>query len=497
LIEARPSAGNRSLYPLVVGGEPIEADESFAAVDPSTGREWTRVAQATTAEVDAAVTAARRASSSWRHSGHAIRQRLLLDIADDIEARAAEWDVLLPTENGRPRREVANGDVAGAAGIFRYFAGLVRDQRGSTISTEDGHSHVYTLLEALGVVAALIPWNSPLITTAQKLAPALAAGNTMVLKPSEYASPSVIEFTLGLGAILPPGVVNVVTGDGPEVGAALTAHPEIAKISFTGGTATAKLILARAAPQLTPALMELGGKSSFIICDDADLDAAVQDALLGSFLANGEVCFASSRLLVHRRVYDEFVGRFVEGAARIRVGDALDLNTQLGPMITAAHRDRVLGHVDRGVDHGAKVLLGGKRLSLPDPLANGHFVPATILEDPDGVTPPARDEIFGPVALVERWSDEADVVARANATEYGLAAGLWTTNLARAHRLARQLEAGIIWVNKWFDTPPGAPIGGIKSSGFGRELSAETLREYSSTKTVNIGLSSERPELWG
>ena len=487
----------RRPYPLVIGGEEVSTGESFAAIDPSTGTEWAQVAHAGEGEVDAAVTAAARAFESWRTTGPALRQQLLLRCADVIEGAAERWEQLLPTENGRPRREVAIADITASTAIFRYFAGIVRDNGGVTVPTEDDTSHVFTVREPLGVIAAIIPWNSPLITSAQKLAPALAAGNTVVMKPSEFASPSVVELATLLGDILPPGAVNVVTGYGADVGAALVAHPRVAKISFTGGGAAARRIMAAAAERLTPSLMELGGKSPMVVCADADLEAAVQDALLGIFLANGEVCFASSRLLVHEDVYDAFLDRFVVSASAVRVGHALDPETQLGPLVTAAHRDRVLEHIERARAEGVELRLGGERLELPGDLARGNFVAPTIFADPESRAAITREEVFGPVAVVERWRDEDDAIARANATEYGLGAGVWTTDLARAHRIAKRLEAGVVWVNKWFDTPPGSPMGGVKASGFGRELCAETLHEYSAPKTVNIGLSRERPAFWG
>jgi aldehyde dehydrogenase (NAD+) len=487
----------RRPYPLVIGGEEVSTGESFAAIDPSTGTEWARLAQAGEAEVGAAVDAASHAFETWRATGPALRQQLLLRCADAIEDSAEKWEQLLPTENGRPRREVAIADITAATAIFRYFAGIVRDARGITIPTDDKASHVFTTREPLGVIAAIIPWNSPLITSAQKIAPALAAGNTLVLKPSEFASPSVVEVATMLGDILPPGVVNVVTGFGADVGAALVSHPGIAKISFTGGGAAARRIMTAAAETLTPSLMELGGKSPMVVCADAELETAVQDALLGIFLANGEVCFASSRLLVHEDVYEAFLARFAEVAEAIVVGHALDPETQVGPLVTAAHRDRVVAHIEKAKAEGVELRLGGERLDLPGELGRGNFVAPTIFADPESRGTITREEVFGPVAVVERWRDEDDAIARANATEYGLGAGVWTTDLARAHRLARRLDAGVVWVNKWFDTPPGSPMGGVKASGFGRELCAETLHEYSAPKTVNIGLSRERPAFWG
>ncbi len=487
----------RRPYPLVIDGEEISTGESFAAIDPSTGTEWARLAQAGAEDVAAAVGAAARAFESWCRTGPALRQQLLLRCADAIEENAEKWERLLPTENGRPRREVAIADITAATAIFRYFAGIVRGAGGITIPTEDHDSHVFTTREPLGVIAAIIPWNSPLITSAQKIAPALAAGNTLVLKPSEFASPSVVELATLLGDILPPGVVNVVTGFGPDVGAALVSHPGVAKISFTGGGAAAQRIMAAAAKTLTPSLMELGGKSPMLVCADADLETAVQDALLGIFLANGEVCFASSRLLVQEDVYDAFLARFVEAAGAIVVGHALDPATQVGPLVTAAHRDRVVAHIEKAKAEGVELRLGGEHLALPGDLARGNFVAPTIFADPESRGAITREEVFGPVAVVERWRDEDDAIARANATEYGLGAGVWTTDLARAHRIARRLDAGVVWVNKWFDTPPGSPMGGVKASGFGRELCAETLHEYSSPKTINIGLSRVRPAFWG
>jgi aldehyde dehydrogenase len=483
-------------YPLIINGSGILTSGDFPSIEPSTGRAWARVAEASPADVDAAVSAARGALPLWRDTGPARRQEALLLIADLIEERADTWERLLPTENGRPIREVRDGDVPSAAGIFRFFAGLSRSQWGLTIPTEDTHSHVYTIREPLGVIAAVIPWNSPLITSAQKVAPALAAGNTVVLKPSEFASPSVVEFGLAVQELLPPGVVNVITGFGSEVGSRLVSHPDVAKVSFTGGTATARKILAAAGEQLTPALMELGGKSAMIVCDDANLDAAIEDALLGIFFANGEVCFAAARMLVHAAIYEEFVDRFAAAASRVRVGDALDPVTQLGPLITAAHRERVLADVAGARDEDARIVVGGGVRTLGGELEGGFYVEPTVIEDPEGKTKIAAKEVFGPVAVVERWTQETDALARANATEYGLAAGVWTSSLSRAHRFARALEAGIVWVNKWFDTPAGAPMGGVKASGFGRELSAETLHEYSAPKTVNVGLSAERPSLW-
>lgn len=479
-----------------VGGRAVPTGPLFDAVEPATGRVWARVAQCDADVVADAVTAATTAFDGWRHSGLGERQGALWAVADRLVATAGDWPSLLATENGRAIREAALIDVPMAAEIFRYFSGLVRDLHGVTVQGVPSTSHVYTVRQPLGVVAALIPWNSPLISVAHKLAPALAAGNTVVIKPSELASVSTVRFVELIADLFPPGVVNVVTGDGRETGDALVTDPRVAKISFTGGTASARTIMTRAGGHLTPAVMELGGKGSLIACADAHIDTLVEDVLTGIFAANGEVCFASSRLLAHDDIHDEVVERLAGRADAIRVGDPLDGDTQLGPLITVAHRDRVATSVERAVSEGAAVLAGATVPDLGDEFDGGAFYRPTVLVDASGASCGARDELFGPVLTVERWHDEDDVVARANAVEYGLANGIWTSDLARAHRLAGRLDSGMVWVNTWFATPLGQPQGGTKASGFGREGAAETLAEYQATKVVNISLDNTRPPMW-
>ncbi|HVW45977.1 MAG TPA: aldehyde dehydrogenase family protein [Solirubrobacterales bacterium] len=483
-------------YGLFVGGEEVPGAAEFAALDPSTGEPWATVAEASSDQVGAAVAAAGKAFTGWRRSTLEERQRVLLAMADAIEAapRLAE---LLATENGRPIREAVAADIPIAAGVLRYYAGLVRGLHGETLPPEDPGMRVATVREPLGVIAALIPWNSPVISAALKVAPAIATGNTVVLKPSELAAPSVVEFARLTDPLLPAGVVNVVAGLGPEAGAALVAHPDIAKITFTGGTATARHIARAAAENLTPAIFELGGKSAFVICADADLDAAVQDALGGILAQNGEVCIAASRLFVHADVREEFLARMAAAIGSVRIGDAVSHRTQVGPLVSAPHRERVLGYVERARAEGATVLTGGEARSMDGDLAGGYFVDPALIDDPRGASTAAREEIFGPVVVAQSWTDEDDVVARANDSRYGLAAGLWTTDLARAHRLADRLEAGCVWVNTWFQQPFGQPLGGIKQSGYGRELCAETLLEYSAPKAISMRIDTARPQMWG
>jgi acyl-CoA reductase-like NAD-dependent aldehyde dehydrogenase len=493
---SRSAYSARGEYPLFIAGAPQSTSEMFEAIDPSVGRSWAAVAQARSEDVDNAVKAAREALAGWRRTGPSQRQALLHQIADRIEGDP-DWPVLLATENGRPIREAELADVPTAVAIFRYYAGLARSLHGDYVTTDDPELRVFTVREPVGVVAALIPWNSPLISTALKVAPALATGNTVVMKPSEFAAPSVVEFGLRTADLLPAGVVNIITGYGPQAGADLVGHPGVDKISFTGGVPTARSIMRSAAENVTPSLLELGGKSAFVICPDADLDLAVADALKGILFQNGEVCFAASRLFLHDAIRGEFLDRFVATLTRVHIGDATNHATQMGPLVSAPHRDRVLGYIERAEEGGATVIAGGGAHVPAPELAGGFYVDPTVIDDPAGDSVASHEEIFGPVVAVQRWQDEADVIARANASELGLAAGVWTNDISRAHRFASALEAGTVWVNTWFDVAPGQPLGGIKASGFGREMTAETLLEYTAPKAVAMRLSADRPELFG
>ncbi|WP_283138124.1 aldehyde dehydrogenase family protein [Rhizohabitans arisaemae] len=481
--------------PLLVGGEEVPADRSFPAVDPSTGRVWAQVAEGTAGDVDRAVAAAQRAFQTWRQTSLDTRQALLWAVAERLTQDAARWPALLATENGRAVREAGFIDVPTAAEIFRFFSGVVRDLHGRTVPCGPG-AHVFTEPRPVGVVAAIVPWNSPLISVAHKLAPALAAGNTVVVKPSELASVSTVEFVRLVQDLFPPGVVNVVTGFGHDVGRALVSHPGVAKVSFTGGTETGRRILGDVADRLIPTVMELGGKGSMVVCPDADLSTVTEDVLTGIFAANGEVCFASSRLMVHRDRYDELLERVAARADAIVVGDALDPATQLGPLITAGHRDVVAKRVQAALSEGAELRAGGRTPEMSEELAGGSYYRPTVLASPDGLTCASREEFFGPVLTVEAWTSEDEVVDRVNRVAYGLANGVWSADLGQAHRLADRLDSGMVWVNTWFATPLGQPQGGVKASGFGREGATATLLEYTATKVVHTSFDTTRPPMW-
>ncbi|GII66912.1 betaine-aldehyde dehydrogenase [Sphaerisporangium krabiense] len=481
--------------PLLIGGREVRAGQTFPAVEPSTGRIWAQVAAGTAGDVDRAVAAAQSAFETWRESSLDTRQALLWAVAERLTRDAGRWPALLATENGRAVREAGLIDVPTAAEIFRFFSGVVRDLHGRTIPCGPG-AHVSTTQRPVGVVAAIVPWNSPLISVAHKLAPALAAGNTIVVKPSELASVSTVEFVRLVQDLFPPGVVNVVTGFGHDAGRALVSHPGVAKVSFTGGTETGRRILGDVSNRLVPALMELGGKGAMVVCPDADLDTVTEDVLTGIFAANGEVCFASSRLMVHRDRYDELLERVSARAEAIVVGDALDPATQLGPLVTARHRDLVAARVQAALSEGAELRAGGRVPEMPGELAGGSYYRPTVLASPDGATSASCEEFFGPVLTVEAWTSEDEVVERVNRVAFGLANGVWSADLAQAYRLADRLDSGMVWVNTWFATPLGQPQGGVKASGFGREGAAATLLEYTATKVVHASLDTTRPPMW-
>ncbi len=475
-----------------IAGETVQpsSGEYFDSLNPATGEVLYQAARGNAEDVARAVHAARRAfeDTRWRGLSQTRRGRLLRALGDVIAEHADELAHIETYDNGKLLREM-RGQMAALPEYLYYYAGLADKIQGDVIPASDRRLLNYTLREPLGVVGAITPWNSPLTLTTSKLAPALCAGNTIVIKPSEYTSASVLRLAeLAIEAGLPPGVVNVVTGFGAEAGQALVDHPDLAKISFTGSTQTGARIASAAASRFIGSTLELGGKSPNIVFADADLHNASMGVVAGIFAAAGQTCIAGSRVFVQKGVYDELLERVTARARSIRIGDPLADATELGPLAFAAQRDKVAGYVDLGREEGATVLVGGR---ATDAGLGGYFYEPTVLTDVTNDMRVVREEIFGPVAAVMPFDDEDDVVRLANDTDFGLAAGVWTSNLARAHRMAARLDAGTVWVNTYRAMSPMSPRQGFKNSGAGVEHGTETIRDYTRLKSVWINTDED------
>lgn len=474
-------------YGLFVDNRQVDPDEDdhLDVVDPATGEVWARVPNASASAVDAAVRSARRAfeDGDWPAFRAADRARFLIRFGEAIAGHADELALLQVRENGKLIREMA-GQAKLMPEYFNYYAGLAQMPSGTTNPLHVTDMVNYTVREPLGVVAAITPWNSPLLLLAWKLGPALAAGNTVVAKPSEVTPVSVIRLAeLAAEAGLPPGVFNVVTGLGSPSGVALTGHPEVDKIAFTGSTATGQAIAEQAGRTLKRVSLELGGKSPNIVFADADLPSAVNGLVAGIFGASGQTCMAGSRILVQESVYDEVTRRFTERAETIRVGDPRDPASEMGTIACRSQFEKVREYIDIAVREGARLVAGGEPAAV-DGLPDGLFMRPTVFADVRNDMRIAREEVFGPVAVLIPFADEEDAVRIANDTPFGLAAGVWTGEVRRAHRVAGRLRAGTVWINNYRKTSYATPFGGFKQSGLGRENGADALREYTEEKSV-------------
>lgn len=477
-------------YDLYINGRnvPPVSGEYFPSMNPYTGEQWARIAFAGPSDVDQAVTAAHDKFQEWSQWTASARGRVLMKLADLIEEGAEHLGEIEVRDNGKLLSEMA-GQTRYMAEWYRYYGGLADKVEGSVIPTDKANTFTYTRHEPLGVIAMITPWNSPLLLLAWKLPAALAAGNTVVIKPSEFTSASTLEFVqLFERAGFPEGVVNVVTGDGPTVGAPLVEHPQVAKVAFTGSDVAGRRIYEAAAGEFKKVSLELGGKSPNIIFDDANLDAAVSGAVSGIFAASGQTCIAGSRLLVQTSIHDEVVDRLVETAGRAVIGDPLSPHTQVGPVTTPAQYQKVLDYIGIARDEGATLVLGGSPYEGPG-ASGGQMVEPTIFTDVSNDMRIAQEEVFGPVLAIIRFEDEEDAVAKANDVLYGLAAGVWTQDIGRAIRVAEAVEAGTIWVNTYRAVSYTTPFGGYKQSGVGRESGIEAIYEFLQTKSVWISTS--------
>ena len=482
-----------SCGPMLIDGSWRDAasGERFDVFDPATEQVIARVAAGDAADVDAAVDAARRAfeSGPWSRMTPSDRGRVIWRVGDLIEEHAEELAYLETLDNGKPFGVAKAADVALAADMFRYMAGWATKIEGATVPISvpylpDASFHAYTLREPVGVVGQIIPWNFPLLMAAWKLGPALATGCCVVLKPAEQTPLSALRLgQLLQEAGLPDGVVNIVTGLGETAGAAIAAHDGVDKVAFTGSTEVGRLIVEAAAGNLKKVTLELGGKSPNIVCDDADLDAAIAGAADAIFFNQGQVCSAGSRLFVQRSVYDDVVDGISEVARNLRVGSGFDDAVQMGPLVSQEQFDRVGRFLSEGLADGAEASAGGGPLDRP-----GYFVQPTVLKNATPEMSVVREEIFGPVVAAMPFDDEGELVAQANDTAYGLAAGVWTRDIAKAHRFARAVKAGTVWVNCYSVFDAALPFGGYKQSGWGREMGHAALENYLETKSVCVSL---------
>jgi aldehyde dehydrogenase (NAD+) len=475
---------------LLIDGQWVDGSKTFDTINPATGEVLTQVAEASSADVDRAVAAARKAfedrTGAWRKMSASERGRLIWKLADLIEKNINEIAELETLDNGKPIFESRYVDIPMVVDVLRYYAGWATKIQGETVNTFET-AFTYTLREPVGVVGLIIPWNFPLLLASWKLGPALACGCTIVMKPAEQTPLTTLKFgELAIEAGIPAGVINILTG-GPEVGKAIVRHPGIDKIAFTGSTAVGKEIMKGAADTLKRVTLELGGKSPNIVFADSDIDGAVKGAINGIFYGKGEVCNAGSRLFVESKVKDEFLDKLVGRAKKMQPGDPLDAKTRLGAIVSQEQMQTVLGYIEAGKKDGAKLIAGGNRVNVDG--GKGFFLEPTIFGDVTNDMTIAQEEIFGPVLATLSFNEIDEVIEQANRNQYGLAAAVWTRDVKKAHTVSRQLKAGTVWINTYGLMDASLPFGGYKSSGFGRELGKNALEHYTEVKTVWMNLS--------
>ena len=475
---------------LYIHGDYVESSsgETFNSINPANGEVIASIGQASEEDVEKAILSAEKGFSEWSQMSAFERSRILLKAVKILRERNDELAELEVIDCGKPLQEANCVDIETGADVIEYYAGLALALQGSQ---QDLNSDTFFISkrEPLGVCAGIGAWNYPIQIACWKSAACLAAGNSMVFKPSEETPLSVLKLAeIYTEAGMPAGVFNVVQGDF-RVGQYLTRHPRIAKVSFTGESETGKKVMSDASGTLKEVTLELGGKSPLIIFNDANLDNAVSGALLANFYTQGEICTNGTRVFVQSEIYDKFLKKVCERSEKIKIGNPLSLDTQMGALISREHLDKVMGYIEKAKKTNSKLLIGGNRF-ISDETKNGFFVEPTIFADCSDEDPHVIDEIFGPVMSVLRFNDESEVIDRANDTKFGLAAGVFTQDISRAHRVINQLQAGICWINSWGDSPAEMPVGGYKESGIGRENGPETLKSYTQLKSVFVRLNN-------
>ena len=478
---------------LFIGGDFVDAVEGgrIPVINPHDNSLIAEVAEARAADIDRAVEAARRAFPAWKRMAASERGRLLGKLADAIEADGENLAYLESIDTGHPLRDTRGLDVPRTIVTFRYFAGLADKIDGRVAPADPGFFN-YVTREPVGVVGQIVPWNFPLMFTSWKLGPALAAGNTVVMKPAELTPLTTLRVAQLVARVgIPPGVVNIVPGYGNTAGQYLAEHPGVDKIAFTGSTLTGQKIVQASAGNLKRVQLELGGKGANIVFDDASIDAAVGGSAFAIFHNQGQACIAGSRLLVHEKIADEFLYKFLALARSIRIGNPLDPATEMGPLTSPGHRDRVLRYIDVAKQQGSTILTGGNAPTDPALQAGCYIEPTVVTANPDDRV--CQEEVFGPFVSITRFRDDEEVIRMANSTQYGLGGGLWTRDLQRAHRVASAIRSGMVWVNTYKRVSPASPFGGVGQSGYGRDLGPESIHEYTFAKSVVMNIDAQVP----